>query len=184
MSDTTDHPAVPDSIRQQQIGEGTEETSQVGTHEDDQYPDPDELTPKQRETLQAIREHPDATQRELADRLDVTSPTISVRVNNIDGFDWENRQTFVESVFDDSGSRTDGDGRNRVDSDVADEIDDIAQQLESISETCNRLVSEPSESVDFDFDTGLGHKITHACMEASCITEEEEQRVLEMMIDG
>lgn len=182
MSNTIDHPAVPDSIQQQQIEDGTEETPQVGIEDEDDYPDSDELTPKQRETLRAIREHPDATQRELADLLDVTSPTISVRVNNIDGFDWENRQTFAEAVLEDSQSTTDGESGDRAAADVTDDIDDIAQQLESISETCDRLVSGTSESIDID--AGLRHKVTHACMEANCITEDEERRLLELMIDA
>lgn len=182
MSNTIDHPAVPDSIRQQQIGDGTEEHPQVGGNEDDHYPEQDELTPKQRETLCAIRKNPDATQRELADRLDVTSPTISVRVNNIEGFDWENRETFAETVLGDSQSTRDEERGEGTAADETTDVDDIAQQLESISATCDRLVSETSESVDID--PGLRHKITHACMKSNRITEDEERRVLEMMIDA
>ncbi|WP_226022967.1 MarR family transcriptional regulator [Halomicrobium salinisoli] len=162
--------------------DGAEETPQAGANEEDRYPDPEELTPKQLETLRTIREHPDATQRELADRLDVTSPTISVRVNNIDGFDWENRQTFAEAVLGDSRSTSDGDSGDGGAVGAADDVDDIVQQLESISETCDRLVSDASESADID--PGLRHKVTHACMESNCITEDEERRVLEMMIDA
>lgn len=58
-----------------------------------------EVTEKQRETLREIRERPDATQAELAERLGVTSATISQRVNGIDGFDWSDRQAFVELFF-------------------------------------------------------------------------------------
>ncbi|TYL36396.1 hypothetical protein CV102_22480 [Natronococcus pandeyae] len=59
-----------------------------------------DLTEKQRETLRAIQNRPTATQAELADELGVTSATINQRVNSIDGFDWSNRQTFVDHVFD------------------------------------------------------------------------------------
>ena len=70
-------------------------------------PDPDvpafaSLTDKQRETLRAIAERPAATQAELAEELGVSSPTISQRVNSIDGFDWSNRHEFVDAVLDDA----------------------------------------------------------------------------------
>ncbi|WP_225335336.1 MarR family transcriptional regulator [Halomicrobium urmianum] len=182
MSNSTDHPAVPDSIGQRQVVDGAEETLQAGANAEDCYPDPEELTPKQRETMRAIREHPNATQRELADRLDVTSPTISVRVNNIDGFDWENRQAFAEAVLGGPQSTSDGERGVGAATDAADDVDDIVQQLESISETCDRLVSDTSESVDIDPE--LRHKVTHACMEANYITEDEERRLLEMMINA
>ncbi|MXV61822.1 winged helix-turn-helix transcriptional regulator [Natronorubrum sp. JWXQ-INN-674] len=57
------------------------------------------LTEKQAETLRAIAERPDATQAELADTLGVSSPTISQRVNSIEGFDWSNRHELVEPLF-------------------------------------------------------------------------------------
>ncbi|WP_211338355.1 winged helix-turn-helix domain-containing protein [Haloterrigena salifodinae] len=61
------------------------------------------LTEKQRETLRAIYDHPDATQAELADRLGVSSPTISQRVNSIDGFDWADRNALVAPLFESDG---------------------------------------------------------------------------------
>ena len=64
------------------------------------------LTEKQRETLRAIYDHPDATQAELADRLGVSSPTISQRVNSIDGFDWSDRNALVAPLFDPDDSET------------------------------------------------------------------------------
>lgn len=61
--------------------------------------DLDELTTEQRETLEAVYRHPDATQQELADELDVSSPTISQRLSSIDGFDWQDRGPIVREVF-------------------------------------------------------------------------------------
>jgi DNA-binding CsgD family transcriptional regulator len=70
----------------------------------DSIPSLESLTPKQRETIVAIRDHPDATQRELAEILDVSAPTVSNRVNAIPGFEWDRRRGFVDRVLDDAES--------------------------------------------------------------------------------
>lgn len=62
-------------------------------------PDPEQLTDKQLATLQAIREHPEATQRELATILGVSAPTVSQRVNALDGFEWATRQLYVDALL-------------------------------------------------------------------------------------
>jgi hypothetical protein len=59
------------------------------------------LSDSQIETLRAIHRHPEATQQELADELGVVRATISNRVNDVDGFDWQHRRSFVEAFFDD-----------------------------------------------------------------------------------
>ena len=90
----------------------TESADRTSAADDAPVPDvpaPSSLTEKQRETLRAIAERPAATQAELADELGVSSPTISQRVNSIDGFDWSNRHAFVDAVFDDSS-----DGRSAL----------------------------------------------------------------------
>ncbi len=74
----------------------------VNNHEESpelSIPEPDEVTEKQLETLHAIRDWPNATQATLAERLGVTSATISQRVNSIDGFDWATRRAFVDRFF-------------------------------------------------------------------------------------
>ncbi|WP_247731309.1 winged helix-turn-helix transcriptional regulator [Halovivax limisalsi] len=65
--------------------------------------DPDSLSETERRTLRAIRERPNATQQELADRFDVTAATINRRVNDIDGFEWSNREAIVADLFPDDG---------------------------------------------------------------------------------
>lgn len=86
--------------------------------------DPDALTEKQRETLEAIADHPEATQAELADLLGVSSATINTRVNSIDGFEWRTRERFVEAVLGvEPGARDPGDEREDGDTDVADVSD-------------------------------------------------------------
>lgn len=58
-----------------------------------------ELTDKQREALSVVAEHPDATQAELADLLGVSRATVNKRVNAVEGFEWTERQAFVERLF-------------------------------------------------------------------------------------
>jgi len=58
-----------------------------------------DLPAKQRRTLEAVHERPDASQGDLAEQLDVTRATISRRLNAIPGFEWAERKAFAESVF-------------------------------------------------------------------------------------
>lgn len=79
-ADTTDtDPTPPESPR------ATDETP----------PSPADLSAVERETLEAIHEHPEATQRELSDQLGVSPATISNRVNGIPGFEWAERTTYT-----------------------------------------------------------------------------------------
>jgi len=65
----------------------------------DSMTDKPEVTEKQQRTLQVIHDHPEATQREIADLLDVSTATVSNRVNSIEGFDWQTRTEFTNTVF-------------------------------------------------------------------------------------
>ncbi|PGF17136.1 hypothetical protein CP556_14085 [Natrinema sp. CBA1119] len=95
-----------------------------------------DITEKQLETLREIENRPNATQAELAERLGVTSATISQRVNGIDGFDWSERQTFVARLFDrsDPSFETDdanADGEAGIDAatnETASAADDLDQE--------------------------------------------------------
>jgi len=65
------------------------------------FPDPDDLSSTEYETIKAIQKHPTASQRDLAEKLGVTASTVSNRVNGIDGFDWANREAFANAVLSD-----------------------------------------------------------------------------------
>ncbi|GAA0546094.1 winged helix-turn-helix transcriptional regulator [Halorubrum ejinorense] len=67
---------------------------------DDTTPDPEDLTQKERETLRAIFYEPTATQDQIADMLSISRATVSNRVNAISGFDWADRGSFVDKLFD------------------------------------------------------------------------------------
>jgi len=59
----------------------------------------EELTEEQMETLRVIHEHPEASQRELADLLEISQSTVNHRLNAITGFEWEHRREFCTEVF-------------------------------------------------------------------------------------
>lgn len=138
---------------------------------DETPPDPDELSSSQRQTLQAIHENPEATQRELGDLLGVSPSTICTRVNAIPGFDWENRTTFTTTMFDttnhDEAAMTSQNGAQTAETDLRDRIDTIEAQL-------NTENPEPSSAFD---DPEFAYKILRACIDAENITEEEERRL-------
>nr|WP_233563186.1 winged helix-turn-helix domain-containing protein [Haloarcula sp. Atlit-7R] len=109
----------------------TDESPSESSAETQSHPAPEDLSSTERETLRAIRQHPTASQRDLAEKLDVTASTVSNRVNGIDGFDWANRETFANAVFSDE----------QTDSMSSDETEALASE------------SEPPESPDAP-DTG------------------------------
>jgi putative heme iron utilization protein len=83
--------------------EPSDNATESSTSEDaDARPAVEDLTAKERETLRAIATHPDATQRDLAEILDISAATISNRVNAIPGFDWATRAAFTADLFDDA----------------------------------------------------------------------------------
>lgn len=148
------------------------------TDSTDQPPhDHENLSEPQLETLRAIAASPSATQRELAESLDVTAATVSKRVNDIDGFDWADRQEFVQSVLETdvapapeetTMSTTDTDGES---------IDELTDRVVQLEERIDELAESTEANAVFD-DPELLHKIVHACMDAETISEDEELRIL------
>lgn len=69
-----------------------------------EYPSPERLSEKERRTLRAIHENPTGTQADVAEALGVSAPTVSNRVNGIEGFEWQRRRAFVDAVFEDAES--------------------------------------------------------------------------------
>jgi transcriptional regulator with XRE-family HTH domain len=77
----------------------------------DDVPAHPQLSEDRTEMLRLILRDPDATQRELAERLDVTAATISRWLNDIPGFDWTEREAFAERLL---GATDDGDPASAV----------------------------------------------------------------------
>jgi hypothetical protein len=174
--------------------------------ESDEQPSLDELPEKQREVLRVIAARPEATQTELADYFDVTSATISRWVNDIEGFEWSQRESFVDAVVDEppsidalpetAGSATetpsaDTDRTDVVPSDGGGEdavgtAADVETKLESLDERLTELeesvhVGRSSDDAAFE-DPELVHKIVHACMESDTISKAEELSILRELL--
>lgn len=153
------------------------------------YPDVDSLTAKQRRTLEAIRASPEATQGELAAELDVTAPTISNRVNSLPGFEWSQRETFVDEVLSGSTEPTAMDTATTTPDTDAEPADELAELVERLNALEAKVAAEEAEDETAAArpaavlaDPELLHKVVHACMESSAITEAEELRILEALL--
>lgn len=176
-------------------GEEVQETAQDVQNQDgaevapvdqqDSYPDYEALTEKQRNVLHAIYEHPEAAQRELADRVECKQSTVSQRVNSIEGFKWEERLAFVETVLGDvdptqeSHEMTENAESDQSGHDLPKRIEEVARHLEDLEE---RVTNVETQSQPVFRDPELVHKLVHACMLADHITEEEELRILQTVL--
>jgi transcriptional regulator with XRE-family HTH domain len=109
-----------------------------------EIPTLDELSAKERAVLAMIDQYPEATQRELAEKLGVSGATVSNRVNDIDGFDWSERDAFVEEVFDGSPPEIE-----EVGSDVTDRRVE-SRSLESDQEEPDQPTAEPRDSTPME----------------------------------
>lgn len=148
-------------------------------------PTTEELTEKQRETLEAIARAPDATQSELAEALDVSRATVNKRLNDIPGFDWPDRRAFVDAVLDEAAS-----AHSRSPEPAEAAVDggqllsaDAEHAFEQLQERVARLEQRPGNAgagAGIE-DTELLAKVLRAVMAAEEISAEEEVAVLEAL---
>lgn len=169
--------ALDDESSNETIGD--EPIDEAEPDGEDPYPDPADLSERQWETLRAIRDHPTASQRELADVLNLSGATVSNRANSIEGFDWADRQTFAEVMLDRAAAKfdasySDADGEQSEDERVCDSDGRIGQ--------LGRGQDNDAASPLVDLD--LAHKVIHACMSADTITEDEELRIIQAILTG
>jgi len=86
--------------------DGSQDTASVNSSEPDvttskePLPDRNDLTQKELETLRAICYEPDATQKQIANMLSISRATVSNRTSAIAGFEWAEREEFVDEFFD------------------------------------------------------------------------------------
>ncbi|EMA10060.1 Winged helix-turn-helix DNA-binding [Haloarcula vallismortis] len=99
-------PAETDETDASDKSDESDESPSDSATESQSYPAPEDLSSTERETLRSIQQHPTASQRDLAEKLDVTASTVSNRVNGIDGFDWANREAFANAVFSEQGNES------------------------------------------------------------------------------
>jgi len=157
---------------------------------------PDQLTEKQQETLRAVAAEPDATQEAVANALGVTRATVSRRLGEVEGFDWQSRAEFVDRVFD--GSVTAGESDERTDGSetTADGTEDAATpasggaspeaiaDLQAQVDAIETRLSDDGDGADESdgVDAELVQKVVHACMDAEYVTQEEELEVLGLFL--
>jgi len=240
-NDTQPEPEAADGNAQHDTDDmgNTDDTNDTNGTSATTYPDIEELSANQREVLEAIAATPGATQREIAERFDLSTATINNRVNSIPGFEWIDRESFVEQVLDeppspdvatthtstttaatqpsaddestatepthttDASSDTDrgdaGTATSSSESSTAGESQRAAQSVEyqdltesisalraDIQQLSGRLSALESDAVDessaFE-DAELVHKVAHACLTSDAISESEELRILEVLLE-
>lgn len=136
----------------------------------------DGLTDKQLEVLRAIHEHPDAPQRELGELLDVSASTVSTRLSEVPGFEWEDRWAFVSRLFD---GATDGGQLAKADEDLRERVDELEARVEALGANAST-----AGGTGAPFEPELAHKVVHACIESERLSEEEELEVLRGLMAG
>lgn len=141
-----------------------EPTTDGTTGDRSELSDTADLTEAQLETLTAVAEHPGATQRELAEILDVSCATVNRRVSAVEGLSWTDRRSFVESFFAD---------RDRPDSENAPGEADSTDGDEA---------GRPSQSGRALDDPALVQKILHACLESERISDDEELDIISAFV--
>lgn len=165
-----------DRTEQQRSTEPTDRSEQI---EHQQVPDPESLTEKRLEVVRAIHDQPHATQAELADQLGVSRATISQRVNAIDGFEWSDRQEYVEAVFEGQKPMSDGNGPSVEQ--LATQIDSLTDRIEHLEQTIREL--SDAQSAAFD-DPELAATVVRACLDSDTVTEQEEQQIIVEVIES
>ena len=169
-------PAKPDPTTTAESDDRDEEK------EEHPYPDPETLTEKQREALRVIYEHPDATQRQIGEILDVSAPTVSNRVNAIDHFDWADRYDFAAHVLDTPTTTNQNESMSQNGTIEDASTDHLETRLDSVEERLETLDTEKTNAQGLD-DPTLIHKIVHACMESEIISQDEELAILEHFLN-
>lgn len=167
----------------------------------DRPPSFEELPEKQQALLKAVAARPAATQADLADEFDVTRATISRWANDISGFEWRDRESFVDTVVNDTQT-TDMTDQSGFDSDTQDQPQSTTEAGDETPDTTVAEIETDIEALtervaaleDADTDAGrhhdpvfedpeLVHKIAHACLDSDAISESEELRILKRLLE-
>lgn len=150
---------------------------------------PAELTDKQRAVLRAIADRPQATQRELGEELGISAATVSTRVNNIEGFDWHNRQAIgatlsIPSAPESDEAPTDMTANESEPTDgTADSIDQLHERMAAIERQLDELTAVDDRQAGLA-DPELLHKVLRACFESESLSEDEELQLVKELLHG
>lgn len=182
-----------------------------GDEPTERTPDPTELRDEQEAVLRLIRRQPEASQATLAEEFDVTRPTISRWVNDLPGFEWDERAAFAREVLGDApieaadgsaavaaGPSSNGDGGAAADEESGAEPAaesepagaGVEERLAAIERRLDELAhgrdgdgdGEDGGTSGGDLDADLARRVVQACMHAERISEEEELRILKALL--
>jgi len=149
-----------------------------------------ELNDRQLATIRAVSEDPTATQQEIADRLGVSRATVSKRLCDVPGFEWQTRRQLVGGLSEVTGEQsvsdqsTESGGASGVRTDGAGTAtEDGRTDTESTTDPGPTASDSPVEA-GLASDPELVHKVAHACLDAEYISTEEELRVLRRLLAG
>lgn len=132
-----------------------------------------DLSPAQRETIEAIHKNPEATQRELGEILDVSQSTINNRVNTIPQFNWEKRITLTARLIDTIQNSTQTIMQKTEDTQAP--VNSDSQEPEMVPEDqSNPGTSDQNSLLE---DPEFAYKIFRACIDSETLSEEEERRL-------
>jgi DNA-binding MarR family transcriptional regulator len=191
-------PIVEETGENELVGESPPEKAEEADEEDvngQGTVDAADLTEKQLRTLRLIAENPEATQGELAERLDVTRATVSRWLSDIPAFEWTERQEFITTMLEDdeNAEGTTPDEFVQLDDRLAETEqsvpDDVGRsEFERIDERLNEIEGRLERmQTGTDAETGsthlvvgpeLAHKVVHASINSDLLTEEEELQLL------
>ena len=141
-----------------------------------------ELSDRERETLSAIAEHPEATQQELGEMLGVTAATVSNRVNGIEGIEWTNRRAIITDLPIDEAPmdrETDTDSTRSIDDEPA--LNHLTDRVTELEKRVADRESPSDTTIGLD-DPELARKVSHACLQSDQISSDEELRLLEIVL--
>jgi hypothetical protein len=142
---------------------------------DDELVTEPDLTDAELEVPRAIHLNPTASQRTLADSLGLSAATISKRAANVDGLEWEHRESFVKELFESHpGPLNDGNnGQTNSSIAIIVDIDRISEDLTYIAEEVDRLTADREANGCLE-DLELAHKVIHVCMQSEEFSSDEE----------
>lgn len=143
----------------------------------------DSLTDIQHETLVVLATNPNATQRELGDKLGVAPATVSRRLSGIPGFEWEAREEFINTFSSEvSSPNTDlpmpQESTNHETEQVENDFVALETKIEALEDEVDDLGSAGFSNIPPD----LLHKVIHAIVQSDRISEEEELTIIRSLL--
>lgn len=178
-SGVVDERGTTDTTREQ-TATGNEETAEEPSNERS-LPDSEQLTSKQLDVLRAIGQRPHATQSELADQFDVSRATISQRVNAIDGFDWTERQEFVQAMFDGDEKVPENNSQFGTSDELVADVDDLVERIDALE----RRLEETAAAGESTFeDPATVGTIIRACIDSNTVPEDAEEEIIVKLIEA